>query len=112
MKKLILSAIFCLLINNVIASTSDNFSWESATVYFVITDRFCNGDTTNDVNYGRSVDYGTEQLPHASYTTFHSKISNRLISPNGLERLIASDFSEPNPFRAEDFCSIIIETRL
>ena len=65
MKKLILSAIFCLLINNVIASTSDNFSWESATVYFVITDRFCNGDTTNDVNYGRSVDYGTEQLPHA-----------------------------------------------
>ena len=33
-----------------------------------------------------------------------------LISPNGLERLITSDFSELNPFRAEDFCSIIIET--
>ena len=34
---------------------------------------------------------------------------NLLISPNGLERLIASDFSSQNPFRAEDFCSIIIE---
>ena len=28
------------------------------------------------------------------------------------ERLIASDFSAQNPFRAEDFCSIIIETRV
>ena len=37
---------------------------------------------------------------------------NRLISPNGLERLIASDFSAQNPFRAEDFCSIIIEVHL
>ena len=37
---------------------------------------------------------------------------NRLISPKGLERLIASDFSVQNPFHAEDFYSIIIETRL
>ncbi len=44
------------------------FSWDGATVYFVITDRFCNGDSTNDVNYGRIVDYGTEQLNAA---TFH-----------------------------------------
>lgn len=47
---------------------ASNFDWGNATVYFVITDRFCNGDTTNDVNYGRVVDYGSEQLNAA---TFH-----------------------------------------
>lgn len=45
-----------------------HFSWDGATVYFVITDRFCNGDSTNDVNYGRIVDYGSERLNAA---TFH-----------------------------------------
>lgn len=45
-----------------------DFDWGNATVYFVITDRFCNGDPTNDVNYGRRVDYGSEQLNAA---TFH-----------------------------------------
>ena len=28
----------------------------------IITDRFCNGDSTNDVNNGRKVDYGSERL--------------------------------------------------
>lgn len=28
----------------------------------IITDRFCNGDSTNDVNYDRKVDYGSERL--------------------------------------------------
>ena len=45
-----------------------DFDWGNATVYFVITDRFANGDTSNDVNYGRIVDYGSEQLNAA---TFH-----------------------------------------
>ena len=31
---------------------------------------------------------------------------------NGLERLIASDFSAQNPFRTEDFCIIIIEAQI
>lgn len=44
------------------------FDWGGATAYFVITDRFCNGDSTNDVNYGRIVDYGSERLNAA---TFH-----------------------------------------
>lgn len=47
---------------------ADGFSWRGATVYFVLTDRFCNGDTANDVNYGRVVDYGSERLNAA---TFH-----------------------------------------
>lgn len=45
-----------------------DFDWGGATVYFVITDRFCNGDSTNDVNYGRVTDYGSERLNAA---TFH-----------------------------------------
>lgn len=50
------------------ASQMPAFSPEGATVYFVITDRFCNGDSTNDVNYGRITDYGSERLNAA---TFH-----------------------------------------
>lgn len=30
------------------------FLWENATIYFLLTDRFQNGDTTNDVNFGRT----------------------------------------------------------
>lgn len=32
------------------------FMWENATVYFLLTDRFNNGDTTNDLSYGRKAD--------------------------------------------------------
>lgn len=32
------------------------FAWENAAVYFVMTDRFENGDTTNDRSYGRECD--------------------------------------------------------
>ncbi|MCD8394611.1 MAG: hypothetical protein LUC85_07225 [Bacteroidales bacterium] len=45
-----------------------DFSWPSATVYFLITDRFLDGDSTNNVNYGRIVDYGSDRLNAA---TFH-----------------------------------------
>ena len=30
------------------------FNWEGATIYFMLTDRFNNGDLTNDLNYDRS----------------------------------------------------------
>ncbi len=50
------------------ARGGNDFDWGRATVYFVITDRFCNGDSTNDVNYGRIVDYGSERMNAA---TFH-----------------------------------------
>ena len=32
------------------------FVWENATVYFLLTDRFNNGDKTNDLAYGRKAD--------------------------------------------------------
>lgn len=67
---LILSAVAVPLVSGESSASSRQqpFDWGGATVYFVITDRFCNGDTTNDVNYGRIVDYGSERLNAA---TFH-----------------------------------------
>ncbi|MEQ8925298.1 MAG: alpha-amylase family glycosyl hydrolase [Fulvivirga sp.] len=35
------------------AETSD-FDWNTASIYFLLTDRFNNGDSTNDVNFGRT----------------------------------------------------------
>jgi alpha-amylase len=32
------------------------FTWENATVYFLLTDRFANGDKSNDLAYGRNAD--------------------------------------------------------
>lgn len=55
----------CLQPQNV---NSRDFEWGNATVYFVITDRFANGDKANDVNYGRITDYGSERMNAA---TFH-----------------------------------------
>ncbi len=49
-------------------NAQDIFTWGNANVYFVITDRFANGDSTNDINYGRINDYGSERLNAA---TFH-----------------------------------------
>ena len=62
MKNLLL--LFLIMIFNTtslhaVCDTTGPFDWRGASVYFVITDRFCNGDSTNDINYGRIVDYGT-----------------------------------------------------
>ena len=35
------------------------FVWEGATIYFLLTDRFQNGDTSNDVNFNRNEPAGT-----------------------------------------------------
>ena len=40
--------------NNVAADVNTPFSWDNANVYFVLTDRFLNGDESNDHAYGRS----------------------------------------------------------
>ncbi|BDD04603.1 alpha-amylase family glycosyl hydrolase [Aureibacter tunicatorum] len=34
------------------------FVWENANVYFLLTDRFENGDTSNDINFGRDKETG------------------------------------------------------
>lgn len=37
-------------------ATTGQFTWAGATVYFAVTDRFANGTTGNDLNYGRKPD--------------------------------------------------------
>lgn len=41
------------------------FDWKNATVYFVLTDRFYNGDTSNDNSYHR------QRVSGADWATFH-----------------------------------------
>ena len=60
--------LICSLVSVASFRAEHPFSWGGATVYFLITDRFCNGDSTNDVNYGRKSDYGSERMNAA---TFH-----------------------------------------
>ena len=36
--------------------SADTFSWDNASVYFLLTDRFKNGDTSNDHSYNRGLD--------------------------------------------------------
>ncbi|WP_111682268.1 alpha-amylase family glycosyl hydrolase [Winogradskyella tangerina] len=46
---------------NVVEPTSVNeapFIWEGANLYFLLTDRFNNGDTTNDINFDRTKETG------------------------------------------------------
>lgn len=39
-----------------IINGEDNFTWDNATVYFLLTDRFKNGNTSNDNSYNRNKD--------------------------------------------------------
>ena len=61
--KLLLPALACLASSSVMAADKPNKSidpyWNNATVYFMMTDRFANGDTSNDVNYNRKQDAAT-----------------------------------------------------
>lgn len=68
MKKHLLLTALCLITGSLSAIAQNDFDWRGATVYFVITDRFCDGDTANNCNYGRKIDYGSERLNAA---TFH-----------------------------------------
>ena len=43
------------------ATPKTPFVWESANVYFIVTDRFNNGDKTNDINFGRTKPVGKER---------------------------------------------------
>lgn len=56
MKKLLLLAGFSLLTSCATVQNSQKtaFTWEGANTYFLLTDRFANGDKTNDVNFGRT----------------------------------------------------------
>lgn len=48
-----LSAVASNAVSKTIPQTTPAFSWDNATVYFVLNDRFLNADTSNDRSYGR-----------------------------------------------------------
>jgi len=45
--------------NNVQEIAKKEFVWEGANIYFLLTDRFNNGDPSNDVNFNRTKETGT-----------------------------------------------------
>lgn len=52
---------------------ADDFSWDNASVYFLLTDRFKNGNTSNDHSYGRATDSSGKALSgwETNPGTFH-----------------------------------------
>ncbi|MBQ8538038.1 MAG: alpha-amylase, partial [Ruminococcus sp.] len=56
-------------------TSADSFTWDNATVYFVLTDRFVNGNTANDHSYNRLIDRDgsvvTADKLNSTATTFH-----------------------------------------
>lgn len=55
------------------ANQNDNFTWDNASVYFLLTDRFRNGNTSNDHSYGRATDANGNPIPgwDTAPGTFH-----------------------------------------
>ncbi len=52
--------------------TNENFSWDNATVYFLLTDRFKNGNTSNDHSYNRGLDQSGQVVSNIDdRATFH-----------------------------------------
>ncbi|MDQ0232256.1 carbohydrate binding domain-containing protein [Metabacillus malikii] len=45
-------------------STDSTFTWDNATVYFVLTDRFLDGDSSNNHAYGRELDRNGNPYPN------------------------------------------------
>ncbi|WP_417430622.1 alpha-amylase family glycosyl hydrolase [Halpernia sp.] len=55
MKKLILIAFLAVLSScKTLTKTKEAFNWDGANLYFLMTDRFKNGDKSNDVNFNRT----------------------------------------------------------
>jgi len=52
------------------ASSPSDFSWDNATVYFLLTDRFNNGDTSNDHSYGRGLTKSGSVANYDQYGAF------------------------------------------
>ena len=51
-----LSLLLAIGAHSALAAPPKPFLWENATVYFLVTDRFANGDKSNDLAYGRKAD--------------------------------------------------------
>ena len=42
--------------------SADDFTWDNVNCYFLLTDRFYNGNTSNDHSYGRTLDANGQPL--------------------------------------------------
>ena len=53
--------------------SADDFSWDNLNLYFLLTDRFYNGNTSNDHSYGRALDANGQPLSgwQTNPGTFH-----------------------------------------
>lgn len=56
LSSLALSLLLATGAHSALAAPPKPFLWENATVYFLLTDRFANGDKSNDLAYGRKAD--------------------------------------------------------
>ena len=56
LSSLALSLLLATGAHGALAAPPKPFLWENATVYFLLTDRFANGDKANDLAYGRKAD--------------------------------------------------------
>lgn len=69
LKKLWKAAAVWILVAGLVTSCAQKpgssvpFVWENASVYFLLTDRFNNGNTGNDYSYGRGLDKDGEAIP-------------------------------------------------
>lgn len=56
-------------------TSADSFSWDNASVYFLLTDRFVNGNTSNDHSYNRLINRDgsvvTNSMLNSDVATFH-----------------------------------------
>ena len=48
---------------NTVEKSKFGFTWDNASVYFLLTDRFRNGNKSNDHSYGRSLDQNGKPVP-------------------------------------------------
>ncbi|NND73163.1 MAG: alpha-amylase [Rhodothermales bacterium] len=62
--KCVLLIVLGVMYAGVVSAQSVPFTWDNATVYFVMTDRFANGRSDNDAAYGRGLD--GDQNPYAA----------------------------------------------
>ena len=62
----------------------DGFTWDNANVYFLLTDRFKNGNTANDHSYGRTAN----RLTAGIQTPVHSTAATLQVLLSQLKRVI------------------------
>jgi len=63
------------------------FSWDNATVYFVLTDRFKNGNTGNDNSYGRPQGFGTGDWHGGDLAGLTQKLNDNYFTDLGVNAI-------------------------